>query len=204
MPGVPRLLLVRHAQSTWNAEGRWQGWADPPLSPLGERQAAAAASRLPWAPARWVASDLQRARRSAELLAGAAGAVLTDAGLREYDAGAWTGLRRTEIAERWPDELAAWDDGRSDAAPDGESAAAFRDRLLEALGRVAEAGKDALVVSHGRAIHAVATALGAPDRYVAHLAGLELRTEGADLVPAGSVALVPEDLVAPRVAAPEV
>ncbi len=42
MPAV-ELLLVRHGESTWNAVGRWQGWADPPLSDLGRAQAEAAA-----------------------------------------------------------------------------------------------------------------------------------------------------------------
>src|SRR4051812_40351680 len=46
MPST-RIALVRHGQSTWNAEGRWQGQADPPLSPLGEAQAAAAAGACP-------------------------------------------------------------------------------------------------------------------------------------------------------------
>jgi broad specificity phosphatase PhoE len=43
---VPGLLLIRHAQSVWNAEGRWQGWADPPLSAAGERQTRLSAARL--------------------------------------------------------------------------------------------------------------------------------------------------------------
>src|SRR3954468_14410566 len=44
--GMAHLLFVRHGQSEWNAAGRWQGWADPPLSELGETQAAQAAERL--------------------------------------------------------------------------------------------------------------------------------------------------------------
>ncbi len=44
MPGP--LLLIRHAQSVWNEAGRWQGWADPPLSALGEEQTQQAAARL--------------------------------------------------------------------------------------------------------------------------------------------------------------
>ena len=40
------MLVVRHGQSTWNAEGRWQGQADPPLTELGERQAGDAAERV--------------------------------------------------------------------------------------------------------------------------------------------------------------
>ncbi|MBA2326593.1 MAG: histidine phosphatase family protein, partial [Actinobacteria bacterium] len=69
-----RLFLVRHGESTWNADGRWQGQADPPLSALGEEQACDAAARLAAGGfSRVVASDLQRARRTAEILAEALG-----------------------------------------------------------------------------------------------------------------------------------
>ena len=68
---MPRLLLVRHGESTWNAARRWQGWADPPLSDLGRRQAVEAAARLADLDLgdRVVASDLRRAIETAELLA---------------------------------------------------------------------------------------------------------------------------------------
>ncbi|MDQ3574297.1 MAG: histidine phosphatase family protein, partial [Actinomycetota bacterium] len=67
---MARLLLLRHGQSRWNAENRWQGWANTPLSDLGEAQAVALASRL--APTALdgpalegvVTSDLERARRT--------------------------------------------------------------------------------------------------------------------------------------------
>ena len=106
---MTRLLLVRHGQSAWNAEGRWQGQADPPLSPLGLAQAHRAAARLleveGIAAVRAVAaSDLQRARVTAELLAAALGIgeVLALPGLRERFAGPWQGLTHAEIAARWP------------------------------------------------------------------------------------------------------
>ncbi len=57
-----RLLLVRHGQSEWNAAGRWQGQADPPLTDLGRAQARAAARAIGGVDAVF-ASDLQRARR---------------------------------------------------------------------------------------------------------------------------------------------
>jgi probable phosphoglycerate mutase len=98
MTAVTRLLMVRHGQSTWNADGRWQGHADAPLSVLGEAQAAAAAEAIGDIDV-VVASDLARARRTAEIIADALGVgpALVDARLRERDAGAWTGLTRHEI-----------------------------------------------------------------------------------------------------------
>lgn len=64
-------LLIRHAQSTWNAGGRWQGQADPPLSESGEASAARAAERLACGPPfdLVITSDLTRARRTGEILA---------------------------------------------------------------------------------------------------------------------------------------
>jgi probable phosphoglycerate mutase len=104
------LLLVRHGQSTWNALGRWQGQADPPLSELGERQAAAAARRLGDGAvppvARVVTSDLVRARRTADVIAAVLGVELEiEPRLRERHAGEWTGLTRAEIDEGWPGAL---------------------------------------------------------------------------------------------------
>src|SRR5829696_1601221 len=97
-PAVTRLLLVRHAQSEWNADGRWQGWADPPLSGLGRRQSATAADALGW-PDAIVASDLERARETAAIIAaaGGPGAFEVEPALRERDLGDFTGLTRAEI-----------------------------------------------------------------------------------------------------------
>lgn len=102
---APRILLVRHGESTWNAEGRWQGQADPPLSRRGRAQARAAAAHLP-AAAAVVASDLDRARETADLLVTPHGlAVVIDVDLRERDAGAFSGLTRSEIHDRFPGAL---------------------------------------------------------------------------------------------------
>ena len=59
-PTTTRVLLVRHGQSEWNADGRWQGQADSPLSDLGRRQAREAARAIGAVDAIW-SSDLQRA-----------------------------------------------------------------------------------------------------------------------------------------------
>src|SRR5437588_9392153 len=113
-----RALVVRHGQSTWNALGRWQGHADPPLSPLGEEQAAAAADRLVGVVVEVCASDLARARRTAEIVAGRLGVSLRlEPRLRERQAGPWTGLTHEEIAAGWPGYLEA---GRPPPGFEGE------------------------------------------------------------------------------------
>src|SRR5215212_2370289 len=103
---MARLLLVRHGESTWNARGRWQGWADPPLSDLGRAQAEAAGPAAAPVDA-VVSSDLQRARVSAELMAAVLeiDEVHIERDLRERDVGDFTGLTRAEIEERWPGSL---------------------------------------------------------------------------------------------------
>ena len=146
-----RLLLVRHAESTWNADGRWQGQADPPLSALGEQQAAEAATRVDPVDAIW-ASDLVRARRTAQIVADGLNAgghevhVRLDPRLRERDAGEWQGHTRAEIEEGWPGYLAS---GRRPAGyePDDSLVA----RTLGAVDEIglAHDGGSVLLVVHG-------------------------------------------------------
>ncbi|MDQ6797251.1 MAG: histidine phosphatase family protein [Actinomycetota bacterium] len=154
-----RVLLLRHGQSTWNAEGRWQGWSDPPLSELGRVQAADAAEHLGGLGLTSVtASDLDRARTTATVVASALdlAPVAVDEDLREYNVGAWEGLTRPEIELRWPDQLDAWRKGRLAAAPGGETRVAFLARVEAGLARVAAAGGDSpLVITHGGVIRAV-------------------------------------------------
>jgi broad specificity phosphatase PhoE len=174
---VTRLLLLRHGESEWNAQGRWQGWADPPLSELGRRQAEEAGRRLQGEGFTALASsDLVRARRTAELAAatmGLAGDLHIDADLREFDVGVWSGLTRAQIEAGWPAEFAEWRAGRRDTAPGGEARAIFVARLVAAVGRVAATFPDqtVLVISHGGAIGSLERFLGVkPDR-PAHLGG---------------------------------
>jgi probable phosphoglycerate mutase len=136
------LLLIRHAESVWNAERRWQGHEDPPLSARGREQAVALAAALASAGvARLVTSDLLRARSTAEPLARALGLEpITDRRLRELDVGSWGGRTRQEIAARDADLLARFDAGDRDAlAGGGESLALLRARALAALRELADA-----------------------------------------------------------------
>ena len=150
--GSTRLLLVRHGESTWNADGRWQGQADPPLSALGEQQAADAAVHVDAVDAVW-SSDLERARRTAEIIAHARGVdVRIDPRLRERDAGEWEGYTRAEIEERWPGAL------ESSRRPAGyETDDALVARVLVAIDDIGDAHErgTVLVVVHGGVVRAL-------------------------------------------------
>src|SRR5579875_3211429 len=162
------LVVVRHAQSTWNAEGRWQGWADPPLSALGRDQAVRAAAGLrAHPPVRVVASDLRRAAETGGIIAAALGRPCAlDADLREYDAGEWSGLRRSEISARWPDDLAAWDAGALDRTPGGEDPRALVARMRRGVRRAADEG-----AADARAVNAAPADAAAADAAAAAPAG---------------------------------
>lgn len=138
---MPPWLGIRHAQSVWNAQARVQGQADPPLSEAGRAQAEALAERLGALGLRGlVASDLRRARETAEILAARLGLALElHPGLRERDLGAWSGLTHPEIARRWPDDYARWRAGDPDLRPGGgESRRALRRRVAAALAGLRE------------------------------------------------------------------
>lgn len=150
---MTRILMIRHGQSEWNAAGRWQGQADPPLTDLGRHQARSAAAHLGAVDA-IVASPLQRAADTAEIIGEqlGIGPVSYDPRLVERDAGEWSGLTKPEIEAAYPGYIA---DGRR--PPSFETEDALQVRALRALDRMAEAYGDAdvLVVSHGGVIYAL-------------------------------------------------
>lgn len=192
-----RVLLVRHGQSEWNAEGRWQGQADPPLSPLGRTQAAAAAGAA-GAVAGIVASDLQRAWVTAEIIADhlGVGPVRPEPRLRERDAGEWTGLTRTEINARWPGYLL---DGRR--PPGFELDDAILGRVFEALAALHHhhPGEAVLAVAHAGVIRAVERHIGIDDGLVPNLGGRVLDVHAHWVTARDRIVLVPdEQLTAPQ------
>jgi broad specificity phosphatase PhoE len=153
------LILVRHGESTWNAEERLQGQLDPPLSERGRTQARALAPVLEKVPDdRIVCSDLSRARETAELL-GIRPARL-DPRWREIDVGEWAGRPAAEI-DAAPGGLTNWRGGPR-AAPDGEPWADFTARIAAAVDELVAAGGPWLVICHGGCIRvAVAHVTGA-------------------------------------------
>ena len=161
------VLLVRHGQSTWNAEGLWQGWADPPLSPLGEQQALDAVEHLRNAGlTKAVSSDLQRARRTAESIASelGLGEVEVDPDLRERNVGAFSGRTGAELRELYPDCFDA--EGRVLRIPNGEEPARLEERAITALLRLAHrhAGERLLVATHSGVIRQLERHLGEPPK----------------------------------------
>ncbi len=165
---MARLLLLRHGQSTWNAEERWQGHADPPLSELGDHQArAAAATAARLGMHALYASDLTRARQTATALAPPGITPVIDPALRERDVGAWTGLTTVEIDAKSPGFRV---EHRS--PPGFEADDALIARVVPALVAIARGLDDAVVVlvTHGGVIRAgVATWLEMPDAAIFRL-----------------------------------
>jgi probable phosphoglycerate mutase len=155
-----RFLLIRHAESTWNAAGRWQGHADLPLSAQGRTQAEALGSELAdHGIDVLLASDLERAVRTAVILGKALGLEpILDARLRELDIGRWAGFTRREIAEREPAALARFESGDPDSrAGGGESRRELRGRVRACVEeqRRQHEGRLVAVVAHMGALRAL-------------------------------------------------
>jgi probable phosphoglycerate mutase len=193
---VTRILVLRHGESTWNAEGRWQGQADPPLSPRGEQQAHAAAAQLDPVDV-VVASDLRRAARTAVIIAAELGdpPLVFDERLRERHAGDWQGLTRAEVEAGWPGFL---EGGRR---PNGfERSVTAAERAMTALLDVAarHPGAVALAVTHGGILRAIRKVLGTIDDIgFANLAGQWFTVSGTDVVGGELVSLLHADRPSP-------
>jgi len=151
-----RILLARHGETPWNAEGRYQGQEDIALSPVGEAQAVSLGRRLEEVRIdRAVSSPLSRARRTSELALGPDRAAIlqVDPAFQEINHGSWEGLLASEIQQRDPGRLRAWRE-----KPDtvlmpggGESLQAVFDRAWAALERASAGlgeGGTLLVVAH--------------------------------------------------------
>jgi probable phosphoglycerate mutase len=155
-----KLILVRHGETDDNRNLVFQGQDGRGLNAHGRDQAARLAARLVAAaikarPAGLYASDLERARETAEILGRALGLTpRLDPDLREVFLGGWQGLSHTDVAARFPEEWAAWQRGEDLKRGGGESYAELGDRVARAVGRVADAhpGEAAVMVSHGAAI----------------------------------------------------
>lgn len=149
-----RLVVVRHGETAWNRATRIQGHTDIPLSPLGLAQAERLAQALADEPlAAIYASDLRRARQTADALAAVHGLpVREDAGLRERAFGRFEGLSWQEIDEGYPEDAARWRRREPDfPVGGGESLNTFSARCLAAALNAAAAhpGQSIALVAHG-------------------------------------------------------
>jgi len=149
------LILIRHGETAWNRELRFQGHADVPLNDIGHEQACRLGLRLAseTAAQHIISSDLMRAQQTA-----APGAqqlslpVVTSAALREQFFGVVEGMRSEEIQSLHPRAWEEWLEFREDhAMPEGETAREFHTRIVAALGGIAAAhkGQHLIVVTHG-------------------------------------------------------
>lgn len=157
---MTRLYLIRHGETIWNSEMRYQGHSDIPLSEAGREQARRLAARLAGEKIdHFYASDLSRAFETAEIIAAPHGkAVEKMELLRETMFGAWEGLKFTEIQERFPDIWAKWrDDPRSTMLPEGESLDDVAERVMRGIRKIVERHQDeaVAVVGHGGTIRLI-------------------------------------------------
>jgi broad specificity phosphatase PhoE len=156
------IVLVRHGETDWNRESRFQGHADTPLNDAGRRQARDLADVL--AEERFdvvYTSPLRRASETASIVAGHLGVELRELeALREIDVGDWEGLTIHEVRERFPEEeRVAWHAGW----PNGETHEELSARVVPALLALEESHADGQIlgVTHAGPVRAaLAAAMG--------------------------------------------
>ncbi|MFD1333054.1 histidine phosphatase family protein [Methylopila musalis] len=169
------LIVVRHGETDWNADGRLQGQTDIPLNARGRDQASAvgrliASADLTLEGRVFVASPLMRATETMRLMRAALGLppddFRTDPRLKELSFGAWEGSTMAQIRERHPGAARARDADRwSYRPPDGESYEDLSERIGAAL---REIEGPAVLVAHGGVSRALLAMLGSVAREKLH------------------------------------
>ena len=178
-----RLILVRHGETDWNAEGRIQGMLDLPLNALGLLQATLVADELAQRidVGSIVCSDLVRTRETAKPLVDATGFSITfDARLRERHFGVLQGKTYAEWRENDAAGMARYSAGDPDYGPEGgETARAFLDRCVNAVTDlvIASDEKTLILVTHG----------GVVSSMYRHSQGLEFHSQRTWSVPNASI-----------------
>ena len=150
---VTRFILVRHAETQWNREGRYQGQQDSPITQEGLAQAEAVAGRL--RNVRFDAlysSDLGRCITTARHIGRAAGmSVVTDARLRERNYGLFEGLTKGEVKQRYPEAYREYKGAAAShyALPGGESRQQVLDRAVAVMQDLADRHRHEQIVVVG-------------------------------------------------------
>lgn len=179
---IERVLLIRHGQTDWNMQRRWQGLEPTALNEAGFEQARALAAYLCHRSIRAVySSDLPRALQTATVLAEALKLEpLVDVRWRELHVGVFQGLNAEECEQRYPAELLKWrSDDHDFIIPNGESRRALGERALGAWQDIVAQphGPEVAVVSHGWAIRRLLTVLfGEGDHIRFHLTNTSITT----------------------------
>lgn len=168
------IYVARHGQSTWNAERRWAGHGDPPLTELGREQAREASARFAALGFDRVASSaLVRATETASILAEALGLprVAPNPLFDERFAGPMSGMTSEEIEARWPGLLAGWRSGEEIEIPGGEPWSDFVERIVGGLALLQREPQRTLLVAHMGVQRAIESSLGRPLERYANLEG---------------------------------
>jgi len=192
-----RLLVARHGQSEWNAVGRWQGRADPPLSEIGLAQARAAGSTIGAVDA-VLASPLERALVTATMISDSIGVgpVMVEPRLQERHAGEFQGLTRADIEQQFPGYL---DSGKR--PPGWEPDHEVVDRALGALDSIAEMVGDnsepaeVLAVAHAGIIYALESHFGESFVRIENLSGRWFIHDSGRWSLGERISLIPEGVV---------
>ncbi|MDR1137083.1 MAG: histidine phosphatase family protein [Synergistaceae bacterium] len=162
-----RIFLIRHGETDWNRDFRYQGISDIDLNETGLEQARLTGMRLAGTvPANVYSSPLIRARRTAEIImkynSGGVDVELCDH-LREVSFGKWEGLNVSEVKKRYPAALAAWRSSPFSATPeDGESFGDVKERSRIAADLIKSNGNPGgvtFVIAHGGMLRALLAAL---------------------------------------------
>jgi alpha-ribazole phosphatase/probable phosphoglycerate mutase len=149
-----RILLIRHGRVAWNARAAYTGWTDLPLDERGEKEAMMVANRLKDTPIGAIyASDLNRARRTAEIIAEPHNLkVQVSINLREINYGEWEGLEISDVKSNYGEDVFnAWSrDPVNYRIPGGETFGELRDRAAPEVERIASThpGQTVVVAAH--------------------------------------------------------
>lgn len=161
---MTRLIVVRHGQTVWNLERKYQGHSDIALTDKGLRQAEAVGARLADEKIDAVyASDLSRAFKTAECIAARHNlTVRVVPALREIKFGDWEGLTYEQISAQWPGLLGKlWTTPDELQIPGGESFQQLKERAYAAIEKIVAAHPDqtVVVVAHGGTIGTILCAM---------------------------------------------
>jgi probable phosphoglycerate mutase len=151
--GPARLFLIRHGETGWNVEGRYQGQADPPLNEVGLRQARSLARRLRGRGLDVLyTSPLLRASVTAGIVAGILHVpVRVDARLMEINLGRWQGRLATELSREDPELFRRWHaEPWAVRPPEGESLEQVEERVYAAADDILarRRGQNVGVITH--------------------------------------------------------
>lgn len=176
------IYVIRHGETRWNQEGRWQGHEDSPLTPFGRKQASAAARFFSNNPFSIIySSDLGRAHETARIISDKTGKkIIADPRLRERHLGIFQGLTGIELKNLYPDEYKAFKNFDPDyMIPNGESARQRYERSMHCLNEISlkHTGETIVVVCHGGVLdglfrHVIGLPLEAPRKFRLWNAGI--------------------------------